>query len=110
MGGQVQNMDEEHDQLPTLDEVVSEIIRNHEGVANDWKNLTGWAPANAAALLDASRLDWLASLAHTLRLWTTTKPNQEEHDGQLILAWANLGSLLEGTMKFEMDPENWTSL
>jgi hypothetical protein len=37
-------------------------------------------------------------LSSCLRLWIKTPPDRLE-DGELILAWANLGSLTEGTMK-----------
>src|SRR5688572_9451640 len=84
----------------SLDDVISEIVRVHEEINSNWKNLHGWAPPSAATLLDESRLDWLASLAHTLRLWANATPSEEEHDGHLILAWANLGSLVEGLLKF----------
>jgi hypothetical protein len=93
-------MVEDSSEPRSLDDVVAAIIETHEKIAHDWKNLRGWPPANAATLLDASRLDWLASLAYALRIWVNTKPTPKEHDGRLILAWANLGSLFEGAMKF----------
>src|SRR5205823_4955445 len=83
-----------------IDEVVDEIIRVHAQIASDWKNVRGWAPDTAADLLESSRLDWLESLGRSLRLWTTASPDEKEHDGQLILAWVNLGSLVEGLLKF----------
>jgi hypothetical protein len=44
-------------------------------------------------------LDWQVSLSSCLRLWLE-HPTDEDHDGRLILAWVNLGSLIEGTLKF----------
>lgn len=59
-----------------------------------WRDAGGWAPASAAALLDRSMLDWQASLATSLKQWI-----DRDSDGDLILAWANLGSLAEGLLK-----------
>jgi hypothetical protein len=59
-----------------------------------WKHSAGWAPSEASALLDRSMLDWQSSLAASLSRWTdATSP------GDLILAWANLGALVEGQLK-----------
>jgi hypothetical protein len=59
-----------------------------------WKDSHGWAPAEAAGLLNRSMLEWQASLAGCLQRWLTlTSP------GELILAWVNLGALIEGQLK-----------
>ena len=42
-------------------------------------------------------MDRLVSLSHSLRLWTQPCAD-EDREGRLILAWANLGILVEGTM------------
>ena len=62
------------------------------------RNAYGWAPENAAKLLEKSRLDWQVSLACFLRNWEHDPP-EEETDAALILAWVNVGSLAEGAMK-----------
>lgn len=79
-----------------INEALDKIIIIQEGLSDFWKNIYGWGPDAAAELLSKSRLDWLPSLAHTLKYWT--KPD-ELTPGELILAWANIGSLLEGTLK-----------
>lgn len=71
-----------------------EVIQT--GLSEFWKDAEGWAPSNVAALLDKSRLDWLPSLATALNHWSK---DGDLSPGELILAWANLGSLLEGTLK-----------
>ncbi len=71
-----------------------EIIQT--GLSEFWKSAHGWAPENTTALLDKSRLDWLPSLATSLRHWAFS---DDLTPGDLILAWANLGSLLEGSIK-----------
>lgn len=63
-----------------------------------WTKSEGWAPIEAAQLLSKSRLDWQISLTKSLKIWLIEPPS-EEKDGRLIMAWSNLGSLVEGTMK-----------
>lgn len=59
-----------------------------------WKSAHGWAPIEAAGLLNSSMLEWQASLSTSLRRWVSASS-----DGDLILAWANLGALVEGQLK-----------
>ncbi len=89
---------EENEPLSYSDvEVVERIIKLTEGLANFWSSANGWAPIKAAELLSKSRLDWQASLARTLRVFTDE--NLKSEDGILILAWTTLGSLTEGVLK-----------
>ncbi len=77
---------------------IGHIIALNERIRSFWQERAGgWAPRKAASLLEKSRLDRLVSLSHTLRLWTEPCPDAED-EGRLILAWANLGILVEGTM------------
>lgn len=82
----------------SVDEVIERIIKLNEGLRKFWGRAEGWAPLEAAELLSKSRLDRQVSLSHCLKLWVTSA-NPEEEDGHLILAWANLVSLIEGSMK-----------
>ena len=59
-----------------------------------WKSAHGWAPIEAAGLLNKSMLEWQASLSSSLRIWLCSSS-----DGDLILAWANIGALVEGQLK-----------
>jgi len=59
-----------------------------------WKSAHGWAPIEAAGLLNKSMLEWQASLSSSLRMWLCSSS-----DGDLILAWANIGALVEGQLK-----------
>jgi hypothetical protein len=59
-----------------------------------WKSTHGWAPVEAAGLLSRSMLEWQASLSTSLLRWVSAST-----DGDLILAWANLGALVEGQLK-----------
>jgi hypothetical protein len=68
-----------------------------EGLSSFWSSAGGWAPIEAAELLSKSRLDWQVSLSHCLRSWL--EPGKGDRQiGELILAWVNLGSLVEGTL------------
>ena len=75
-------------------DVCKRIKRLTSGMMNFWKDCRGWAPMEAVGLLSRSMLDWQTSLAECLPLWINAST-----DGELILAWANLGSLVEGQLK-----------
>ncbi|MCG2665181.1 MULTISPECIES: hypothetical protein [Brevundimonas] len=84
------------EQLPLI-EVVQRIVKLNEGLRSFWSSSHGWAPADAAELMGKSRLDRQASLSRSLLHWITA--DEELEDGDLILGWTNLGSLIEGTIK-----------
>jgi hypothetical protein len=77
---------------------IVDIIRINEHIYDFWSN-GGWADEGASDKLSISRLDWQISLSKALHIWLNV-PQQDENDGRLILAWANLGALVEGTMKW----------
>jgi|SRR5665213_18993 len=79
-------------------EVVDRIETLNQGIAKFWSKSNGWAPVAAAGLLGKSRLDWQVSLSGSLRLWIR-EPSNALTPAELILAWVNLGSLIEGTIK-----------
>jgi len=78
----------------SIDEVCQRIETLTERMMLFWKKAHGWAPASSAALLSKSMLEWQRSLAGCLKRWLNAKT-----DGELILAWANLGALVEGQLK-----------
>lgn len=82
----------------SIDEVVDRIVSLNDGLGQFWTEAEGWAPIEAAHLLSKSRLDWQVSLSVCLKIWLS-EPLPENENGRLILAWTNLGSLVEGTMK-----------
>jgi hypothetical protein len=59
-----------------------------------WKSADEWAPAEAAGLLSKSMLEAQASLSLSLLHWLSASSQ-----GDLILAWVNLGTLVEGQLK-----------
>lgn len=84
--------------IPSLSpaDVVTRIESLNAQLAGFWSKSDGWAPADAAGILGKSRLDWQVSLSGTLRTWVG-RPVLTP--GELILAWANLGALIEGSVK-----------
>jgi hypothetical protein len=83
---------------PSSAEVIEQIESLNRRLAGFWKEAHGWAPVEAAGLLSKARLDWQVSLSSSLRVWLREPPNTLS-DGDLILAWTNLGALIEGTLK-----------
>lgn len=86
------------DEELSIGQVVERIVRLNAGLNEFWSKADGWAPVKAAGLLGKSRLDWQVSLSASLRHWLR-EPADAISDGDLILAWATLGSLVEGTLK-----------
>jgi len=82
----------------SIDEVVNRIVTLNDGLRQFWTKADGWAPIKAAQLLSKSRLDWQVSLSICLKIWLA-EYLPDDKSGRLILAWTNLGSLVEGTMK-----------
>lgn len=81
-----------------MTDVVGIIVSILEDIAGFWPQSEGWAPDDVAEMLAKARLDRLASTAQVLKHWINI-PTAEMSDGELILAWANLGSLVEGVLK-----------
>ncbi len=74
--------------------ICDELSRKSHEVFNFWKNPKGWAPDSVTELLVAARLDWLSGLTDALEIWVNRVPCMT--DGELLLARANLGALVEG--------------
>lgn len=83
-----------HSEPLSLDETVESTATLIRSMMDFWKSADGWAPAGSAALLSKSMLEWQSSLADCLQIW-----KRELSNGELILAWANIGSLVEGQLK-----------
>jgi hypothetical protein len=77
----------------SVDELCVRIETLTTQMMNFWKSSDGWAPIEATGLLTRSKLEWQASLSSSLRRWASASS-----DGDLILAWANLGALVEGQL------------
>jgi hypothetical protein len=81
----------------TVEEVATRLDCLISNMMKFWKNAHGWAPNEAAELMNKSMLEWQESLAGTLSYWTG-----DLTDGELILAWANIGALVEGQLKLAL--------
>lgn len=81
-----------------MKDVIERIERLNSQLADFWSKSDGWAPEAAAALLGVVRLDWQVSLSVSLKRWASDE-SEKLSDGDLILAWVNLGSLIEGSLK-----------
>ncbi|MCM3360940.1 hypothetical protein [Niallia sp. MER TA 168] len=79
-------------------EVIDKIIELNKHARDFWSDALGWAPIEASNLLSKSRLDWQVSLSYSMKKWNECSCPEAE-SGDLILAWANLGTLVEGTIK-----------
>lgn len=75
---------------------LSDIYRDHHFF---WSNGGGWAPSEAEIILSKSRLDWLHALSDSLFTWIDIYRTTTDNEGKLILAWTNLGAVLEGGIK-----------
>ena len=81
-----------------LPEAIKRIVALNEGLRGFWSGAQNWAPIEAADLLTKSRLDRQVSLSNLLYRWVEP-PSEAEKDAVQIIAYANLGSLVEGTLK-----------
>lgn len=63
-----------------------------------WKDVHGIAPDNAAKKLDIAMLDWQSELTKTLKIWVDKGLDMTV--GELILARANLGAVVESWLRF----------
>lgn len=76
---------------------LTEIISKSKRIFSFWKDSEGWSPPSAASKLSAARLDWLEELTECLQIWH--EKSLSLTNGELLLAWANLGALVEGWLK-----------
>ncbi|HKM13309.1 MAG TPA: hypothetical protein VJY42_00055 [Candidatus Methanomethylophilaceae archaeon] len=84
----------------SIQEIVESIIELNSEMCNFWSDAIGWAPIEAAELLSKSRLDWQVSLTQYLEHWVAEI--DDDNSASLILAWTNLGSIVEGTIKLAL--------
>ena len=71
----------------TTEQVIEQIIGLNSSLeCGDRGTSYGWASNEAARLLEESRLDWLVSLSHTLKIWVTDAVPTQQTDCLLISA------------------------
>jgi hypothetical protein len=84
--------------------IVKTIIFVNERQVDFWSNSRGWTNEEASSLLEKSRLDLQVELAKSLINWSHL---DDEKQGDLILAWVNLGALIESNLKLFMSVYNY---
>ncbi len=81
----------------SMEEILNKIINLSNDTLKFWQDLRGWAPESVANLLEVARLDWLIDLTYCLKIWIDKGGPLTQ--GELLLARANLGALVEGWLK-----------
>lgn len=82
-----------------LDEVIEGIIAQNNALHRTWTGNGGWGTVDVEKILDRSSLYRQVSLSECLRDWAVDPAQAPLSEGHLTLAWANLGALVEGTLK-----------
>lgn len=81
-----------------MNDLLNKIQEKTKKVFEFWKHESyGWAPCSSAIKIEAARLDWLSDLTDCLEIWLNKSLLLT--DGELLLARANLGALVEGWLK-----------
>ena len=73
------------------------LLMHTKNVAVIWKNTRGISPDEVADKLDKAMLEWMRDLTQSLKIWIDKGQNMT--DGELILARANLGSVVESWLR-----------
>ena len=82
-----------------MDDSSLEQIRSKTKATNQsWSETCGLAPEDDTAKLDAAMFDWMNDLTDSLDIWVAKSLDMT--DGELILAWTNLGALVECWLRF----------
>lgn len=82
-----------------MDDISLEQIRSKtKATTQSWSETCGLAPEGVTDKLDAAMLDWMNDLTDSLDIWVAKSLDMT--DGELILAWTNLGALVECWLRF----------
>jgi hypothetical protein len=77
------------------DQICATIERETRDIMAFWQhNSLGWAPTDVSDIFGKTVLERQTALAGALSIWLG-----RDSEGELILAWVNLGALVEGLMK-----------
>lgn len=77
---------------------IKEVIEITNKIMSKWMDIGGIAPDSVVDKLDNARLDWIIQLTDCLEIWTDRIFILSE--GELLLARANIGAIVEGWLKF----------
>ncbi len=78
-----------------ISETIDDIIEMNKYLADFWSNSENWAPSDVYEILSNASLRRQLSLSESLKIWVT----KELSEGESVLAWVNLGILVENTLK-----------
>lgn len=82
-----------------MDDGSLEQIRSKtKATIQSWSETCGLAPKGVTGKLDAAMFDWMGDLTDSLDIWIAKSLDMT--DGELILAWTNLGALVECWLRF----------
>lgn len=76
----------------------NEIYVLTKDTLEEWEEPYGWAPESAAEKIADAMKPWMIELTACLSIWE--EKGEGMSDGELILACANMGSLIECWLKF----------
>lgn len=85
----------------STDDACDRIIEVSAKWAAFWPTSHGWAPSIAADLMKQELMDRQLEMARALKNWPK-RLIEKESQGDLVLAWTNLGSVIEGALKVYM--------
>lgn len=74
------------------------IVEITKEMTGTWRRSRGIAPDVVADKMDRAMFGWINDLTEALSIWIDKGQNMS--DGELILAWVNLGSLVECWFRF----------
>ncbi|TPG68243.1 hypothetical protein EEL32_08390 [Brevibacillus laterosporus] len=80
-----------------IEQVVDEVIERHTSIHASWSIPPRSEKLSVAHLVTVDTLLCQISLSKSLRRWIDM---QSTEPGDLLLAWTNIGLLVEGTMKW----------
>lgn len=82
-----------------MDDGSLEQIRSKtKTTIQSWSETCGLAPEGVTDKFDAAMLNWMNDLTDSLDIWIAKSLDMT--DGELILAWTNLGALVECWLRF----------
>ena len=77
---------------------IKEVIEITNKIMSKWMGIGGIAPDSVVDKMHNARLDWIIQLTDCLEIWTDRGGRLSE--GELLLARANIGAIVEGWLKF----------
>ncbi len=80
------------------DSSLEQIRAKTKMTIQSWSETCGLVPEAVTGKLDAAMFNWMSDLTDSLDIWISKSLDMT--DGELILAWTNLGALVECWLRF----------